>query len=114
LPPAAEGKPFSPTYLLLAAAVAAVIGLVILVWRVWTIRRIYARSVEVSGNLSEVAVVKDRAKLVFKFEYAGGAYECGCSVHLNRRSRKLKQGSAVAVLLDPADPRRALIRDLFD
>lgn len=109
---AVGASPGSPL-LLFAALAAALAGLGILSWRVWTIRGVFARGVEGSGVLTGVANVKDRGQLTFQFEHAGQIYECGCSVHRNRRTRKLKTGAAVAVVVDASDPRRAVLRDLY-
>jgi hypothetical protein len=111
-PGAAGGEPGSPA-LLVAALLAALAGLAVLAWRVWTIRGVYARGVEGGGVLTGVTAVKDRARLIFRFDHAGQTYECGCSVHLNQRTRRLKQGTDVVVVVDVVDPRRSLLRDLF-
>lgn len=109
----AAGVYYAPELLLFGALAAALAGVVVLTWRVRTIRGVFARGVEASGVLTGVANIKDRGQLTFQFEHAGQTYECGCSVHRNRRTRKLKKGAAVAVVVDASDPRRAVLKDLY-
>jgi hypothetical protein len=110
-------EPVSPAtglpLLTVAALASAFAGTVILVWRFWTIRGVFARGVEGSGVLTRVTAVKDRGQLSYRFDHAGQLYECGCSIHRNRRTRRLKRGAAVTVVVDAADPRRSLLRDLY-
>ena len=113
VPAGAAGASSGSPLLLFAALAAAVGGLAVLFWRVWTIRGVFARGMESSGVLTGVALAKDRGQLTFQFEHAGQTYECGCSVHRSGRTRKLKKGAAVAVVIDASDPRRAVLKDLY-
>jgi hypothetical protein len=109
----AAGVYYPPGLMLSGAAAAALAGAAVLVWRVWTIRGVFSRGVEGSGVLTKVALAKDRGQVSFQYEHAGQTYECGCSVHRSRRTRQLKKGALVGVVVDASDPRRAVLTELY-
>lgn len=112
--PGAAGVYYPPDLLVFGALAAVLAGAAVLIWRVWTIRRVFSHGVEGSGTLIRVALTKDRGQLAFQYEHAGQTYESGCSVHRSRRTRGLKKGAVVGLVVDASDPRRAVLTELYN
>lgn len=108
-PPGAEATPF----FLYVAPVATVLGLAGLVARVRGVRRLFREGLEVEGRITAVQFMKDRGRVDFVYVHAGQEHASWRALHRTERTEALRQGQAVVVLVDPARPTSALLRDLY-
>lgn len=95
------------------AAAGLVLGLPILVYRIRSISRLFERAIEVPGRVSKVWFVKDRGRVEYTYSFRGQEFSSGKAVMKNRRTSDLQSGAGVVVIVDPDDPKKSLIRDLY-
>lgn len=65
------------------------------------------------GQISCLWIVRDRGRLAFRYRVGEAEFECWTPVHKTARVLAFPEGQAVRVLLDPANPRHAIVRDLY-
>jgi hypothetical protein len=106
---AAEGLPF----FLYMGLIATAIGVPVLVWRVRVLLRLFARGQEVVGRLISIGFFRDRGRIDYAYDYQGRTFQGGNAVMRTGRTTALSVGAEVVLLVDPAHPHRAVIRDLY-
>ena len=104
-----EGAPFF-FYLFI---IGLVIGIPLAIWRVRSIQQIFSKSVEVVGRISNISFYKDRGRVEYSYTYQGQNYSGGNAIMKTRITQQLSSGSQVVLLVNPDQPKNALIRDLF-
>jgi hypothetical protein len=110
LPLLGERMPSSFIYIALAVTV---IALAVLTWRYRLILSIFDDGQEVSGTISNIVFFRDRGTISYIYTYQGQKFESYNPVLRNKRTRALKIGDEVALLVDRNHPKRAFIRDLY-
>lgn len=78
-----------------------------------TIWKIFHGNQEVMGTISRIDFYRDRGRVEFEYIYQGIAYTSGLSIMKNRRTAGYQPGDEVFVLVDRNNPRKALIKDLY-
>ena len=114
-PPSWRGRDIpqgDPAFLWLGLGMAAV-GLALLAWRVSVFRSLFANGHRVAGRVASVFFFKDRGRIEYDYEYAGKALRSGNAVHKTKRTTSVEEGSVVTVLVDPNNPKRTILLDLY-
>jgi hypothetical protein len=88
-------------------------GVVLLTWRGLAIRRLFVDGVETKGKLQKVEFKRDRGRVEVTFNYKGKAYLLQSSLHRSKQTLALKKAPHVILLIDPQNPARGLIRDIY-
>ena len=89
--------------------------LAVLGWRVSRILGLFRHGVPAVGTITALRLAKDRGRLEFSYEIAGGpVHETWHSVHQWAEVLALEPGQEVAVLASPSDPSVAIVRHLFE
>lgn len=99
--------------LLTVAAPISLVAAGFLLWRIGRIRRLFRRGVGVTGYVTHVQFSRDRARVDFVYEHKGERFGAWMPLHQNREVLALRVSQPVEVLVDEAEPRRAIIRHLF-
>lgn len=99
-------------FLRFAPAVTAA-GLVVVAWRVWTIRSVVGGGTEVPGVITGAGFFRGRGRVEYVYTYRGDKFQGGNSVQASSAARALVPGREVAVMVDPLRPKRAFVRDLY-
>ncbi|MES1244735.1 MAG: hypothetical protein ABUT39_24215 [Acidobacteriota bacterium] len=102
-----------PSASLRMGLIAATIGLPILVWRLRSIQGLFARAVEVPGSILSADFHRSRGRIEFSYFLQGEEYRGGAAVQENDAVRRLLSRDEVVVVVDPANPKKAFLRDLF-
>lgn len=95
------------------ATAAIVAGVPTLVWRLTLIRAVFERGVESIGVITSVRFYKDRGRVEFAYSVQEQRYESGNALNRTARTRELQEGHRVRLIVDPQNPRRAFLRDLY-
>ena len=98
---------------LFLALAGVVLGLLILFLRLRSIYRLYERAIEVPGIISKVWFTKDRGRVEYTYSFRGQEYSSGRAIMKSRRTSDLQSGRSVVVIVDPENPGKSLIRDLY-
>jgi hypothetical protein len=94
-------------------AVGTVIVLGLLFWRVWIFRKVFREGKSVLGRISSAYLISDRGRVEYTYSYEGKFYRTGISIHRNSRTKALKEGEGVILVVDRKHPGRAFIRALY-
>lgn len=98
---------------LYVAAAAAPIGVALLLWRVQHFKSLFEQGQTVTGHIRNIRFYRDRGRIEFSFVHNGQTFTRGNAVMRTRQTRSLRSGEDVVLIFDPADPRRAIVRDLY-
>lgn len=88
-------------------------GLPLTFWRIRTIQQMFAKSVEIIGQVTGISFIKDRGRVEYSYTYQNQDYSGGNAIMKTNKTKQLSSGSEVVLLVNPDDPKRALIRDLY-
>jgi len=91
----------------------ALIGLPIAFWRIRTIMDRFSKGVEVVGQITGIGFYRDRGRVEYAYTHLGQTYSGGHGIMKTGRTEMLRVGGQVVLLVDPNNPRSALIRDLY-
>jgi hypothetical protein len=104
-----EGAPF----FLYGSIVALLVAVPVVMWRVKSIQDVFAKGVEIPGEITNVSFYRDRGRVEYTYSYQGQAYSGGNAVMKTGRTKALTPGEEVTLIVDQHEPRRAVIRDLY-
>lgn len=93
--------------------IATLIGIPLLVWRVRSFQALFARGVEVPGRITNVWFHRDRGRIEYEYTYQDKKYSSGNAVMKSGRTNKFRNGDELVLIVDPENPKRALIRELY-
>ena len=102
----------APYYLGFCLFVSA-ISLSMLVYRVLLLRRIFSGGDQVRGRITKIDIRRDRGKVEYKYIYHGEERRSGAGIHRTKQTLKLKKNTWVTLMVDPTNPKRAFIRDIY-
>ena len=100
-------------YVLVFCLFVTLLGSLVLAWRVWLINAIFRKGSVVSGQITFVSLKRDRGRLDYTFNFEDETYESGVSIHRNAQTKELRSGAKIILLVDPKNPKRAFMRDLY-
>jgi len=101
-----------PIYLALTV-LATIGGAGVLAYRLWLFFRLFRSGESVRGKISSVQLRRDRGRVEYSYIFNHQEYISGAQVHRNARTKALKSGELVNLIVDPANPRRAFILHLY-
>ncbi len=101
-------------YLIFSAGVtAAALGLI--AWRFFSVRRIFQQGEEVRARVTKSDFYRDRGQVVVEFTLRGekDKRRSVSHLHTNRRTKAIKPGDWVTLLVNPARPRQTAIKNAY-
>jgi hypothetical protein len=100
-------------FFLLVGAIATLVGLALVVWRIKFFEDIFQAGIEAQGRIKSVNFLGDRCRIEFTYIFRNETFVAGKTVRRSARAQMLQPGQPVILLVDPDERRRILIRDLF-
>ncbi len=107
-----QGTEGAPLFFYLFIA-GLVVGIPVTIWRIRSIQQIFSKSVEVVGQVTNISFYKDRGRVEYSYTYLGQNYSGGNAIMKTGKTQQLHTGNQVVLLVNPDEPKRALIRDLY-
>lgn len=104
--------PNHPLFLILAVA-GLIAGATILRSRRRYFDALFASGERAAGTITSISFLQQRGRIEFTFDYAGQRRHAATTLHRTKRTAALRPRQAVTVLVDPADPSRAIVLDLY-
>ena len=98
----------------LAAAACIAAGAALLAWRFRKIRSSFANGHRVAGTITKLRAFKDRAYVHYAYRLNGTLHEVRHFVHQTAAYRRLAEGQAVSIAVDPLRPRSGFVAELFE
>lgn len=102
----------SQLFLFLAIA-AAVIGIPVLIQRYRTISSVFANGTETKGEITSIGFFRGRGRVEYSYIIQGEKQTSGNAINRNSRTRNLRVGQSIKVLVDPYNPKRAFIQEIY-
>ncbi len=84
-----------------------------LAWRCWLIRRIFGEGVETLGEVRQLWFYHERGTLVVSYIWGKLPLQNNSMIPKNEYTQTLQEGQQVALMVDPRQPRRSFLRDLY-
>ena len=88
--------------------------LVVLCWRVQRVAQLFSSGLLIPGHVIRLSVAKDRGRLEFCFDFDGRRIHTWTPVHTTKAVLALQPGSPIEVLADRKQPRRAIVKCLYE
>ena len=102
----------SQLFLFLAIS-ATVIGIPILIQRYRTISSVFANGAETKGEITSIGFFRGRGRVEYSYTIQGEKQTSGNAINRNSRTRNLRVGQSIKVLVDPENPKRAFIQEIY-
>jgi hypothetical protein len=99
-------------FLLLAMGVS-IIGVPVLVQRYRVISSVFENGLEAKGVLTGLSFFRGRGRVQYSYTFQGEKQTSDNAINKNGRTRKLRVGQTVTVLVDRNNPKRAFIREIY-
>lgn len=109
---AIQGTASAPILLYVGIA-GAVIGLPLAFWRVRTVQQRFAQGETVNGQITDISFYRDRGTVAYTYTHQGKTYSAFNMIMKTGQTKNLRPGTQIAVVVNPANPKEALIRDLY-
>ncbi len=88
-------------------------SLLLLAWRCWLISRIFASGVETAGEVEQISFYRDRGRIRLSFDWGGQKLQRNSTIPKNEYTESLRQGQKIPLIIDPNQPKRVFLRDLY-
>lgn len=106
-------QPGLAPYALGIAILISLLGVSVVTYRFQLLRKTFKRGVEIRGKITDISLPRDRGKVYYSYYYQNKALSSYAPIHRNKQTLALKKGDRVTLIMDPAYPARAFIRDLY-
>ena len=103
----------SPSGAIYVALTLSIVALAIIIWRYQLIISRFSQGSPVPATITEIWFFRGRGRINYTFTYRGHEFITGDDVVPTRNSRSLRTGDRVTVMLDPDNPERAIISDIY-
>jgi hypothetical protein len=110
------GQQVDPQFIMGMCVVAVVVTMLLfymLSRRISRIKRILADGSRTKAKVLEIGFIKDRGRIEFEYTYGGQQHRTGTAVMKNKQTTAISPGDEIEVALDPVDPRRAFVVQLY-
>jgi hypothetical protein len=104
---------FNQSEFLYVALIATFVGVFTLIGRYWMILSVFAQGMEAAATITEASFFRDRGHIAYTYTWQDEKYFSGVVVCKTKRTRSLRVGQDVILILNPDRPKRAFIRDLY-
>ncbi|TQD28350.1 hypothetical protein [Methanolobus vulcani] len=88
------------------------IAIPMLGWRIHLFKTLYKRGVEITGYISFEGVLS-RKRIEYKYTYEGVDYWRGNALTDSQYVNIFKEGDEVILLVDPKNPKQAVIKEIY-
>jgi hypothetical protein len=95
------------------AIVGTVLGIGLLVWRMYTIKQFFANGEIAIGRITNVAFFKDRGQIEYSYHMNGQPYQSRNAIMKNQKTQAFRNGDEIELIVDRSNPKRAFIKELY-
>ena len=106
-------KHSSSQLFLLITALVTLIGVPTLIQRYRTISSVFTNGTPTQGLITAIGFLRGRGRVEYSYTVQGERYTSSNAINRNGRTRKLRIGQHVNVVVDSDDPKRAFIQEIY-
>lgn len=103
----------SSSFFLILASVLTILGILGLMWRINFFTQLVLKGERVKGQITEIYFRKGHGRIEFIYYYQGSEYNSGSAVRKTRTTKSFRKGQEIGLLIDPDNPRKAIIEKLY-
>jgi hypothetical protein len=108
----AVGNDALQLFLFLAIGIT-VVGIPVLLQRYKTISSVFANGEQTKGEVTSIGFFRGRGSVGYSYTFRGEKLTSSNSINRNSRTRNLRVGQKVTVFVDPNNPKRAFIQEIY-
>ena len=108
----AVGNDSLQLFLFLAIGVT-VIGIPVLVQRYRTITSVFENGQQANGVITSLGFFRGRGNVGYSYTFQGEKLTSSNAINRNSRTRNLRVGQTVKLFVDPNNPKRAFIQEIY-
>jgi len=90
-----------------------VLGIPFLIQRYRMISSVFAEGIQTQGVVTSIGFFRGRGRVEYSYTVQGEKQTSGNAINKNSRTKNLKVGQKVKVLVDRNNPKRAFIREIY-
>ena len=105
-------NPSSQLFLLITVVVT-VIGVPTLIQRYRTISSVFANGTETKGVITSIGFLRGRGRVEYSYTAQGEKHTSSNAINRTGRTRNLRIGQDVKVVVDADNPKRAFIQEIY-
>jgi len=90
-----------------------VVGIPLLIQRYRMISSVFADGIETQGVVTSIGFFRGRGRVEYSYTVQGEKQTSGNAINRNSRTKNLKVGQKVKVLVDRNNPKRAFVREIY-
>ena len=106
-------NPGIPSGSLFAAVGVSLVALTISIWRIQIILALFNGGIQLSATITECWLFRGHGRINYTYTYRGHDYLSGNDLVPTGEAKRIRVGDRVTVIIDPENPARAIIMDLF-
>lgn len=99
--------------LLIIFILITILSALLLFWRMHIFYTVFGDGQETNATINNITFFRDRGRVDYVYNFQGQRYAAYNAVQKVKQTRALNIGDMVVVLVDPGNPKRAFIRDLY-
>lgn len=103
----------SPAGAIYVALALSLFAIVVIIWRYQTIQSLFSTGVETIATITEVWFYRGRGRINYAYTYRGREILTGDDVVPTNKSKSLRTADRIKVLIDPENPDRTIICDIY-
>ena len=98
---------------LFLSIVVTIIGIPVLLQRYKTISSVFENGEQTKGVVTSIGFFRGRGNVDYSYTFRGEKLTSRNAINRNGRTRNLRVGQTVKVVVDPDNPKRAFIQDIY-
>lgn len=106
------GDASAELFLLLSAGMT-VVAIPVLIWRYRMVASVFEDGMETPGTIQSIHFFRGRGRVEYIYTFQGQKYASGNAVNRTKYTRDLSGGQSVTVVVDPENPKRAFIKEIY-
>jgi len=103
----------SPSGVIYIALALSVFAIVVIIWRFQTIQSLFSSGVVTLATITEIWFFRGRGRINYTYSNRGHEFLTGDDVVPTNRTRSLQTADRVTILIDPENPERTVIYDIY-
>lgn len=107
------GNPGINSSLFYIGIAMTVVAIPVILWRILYFLKIFEIGEEATAEILGVNYYRSRGRADFSYNYKGSGYTASNLLLVSGRVRELTAGQKVVILVDPENPKSAVIREMF-
>ena len=107
-----ESNSTDSTFLYIAI-VGTVVGIALLVWRIYSFQQTFSNGEKTVGRITSVSFFKDRGRIEYSYNLKGQTYQSGNAIMKNKKTQSFRDGDEIELIVDRLNPKRAFIKTLY-